>query len=274
VRAAVPGDAPVLWGVDYEVGADRLLLARLTELAPPVAAGPALAKLQEAARTAWAAYGDSGDISKAFSFSGDPELVTAVRQAWTDAGAEAASILDTLHGTLEINRLWVAGKGFESNQRRAERLRNAYLTHWQAAQRQLPPPRVMIKLGASHVTRGLNSNAVFDIGTLAPELAAATGGRTFTLMVLPGRGSPVAVLNPARWVYESAAPKDGYMRGLDPLLAAVQPDAMTLIDLRPLRPILGRWRQSVDPELMSVVHGFDMLLVMSGSTASRNLRTP
>ncbi len=274
VRATVPGDAPVLWGVDYEVGGDRLLLARLAELAPPAAAAPSFARLQEASRAAWAAYSDSGDISKAFSFSGDPELVAAVQEAWADPGAEAAAILDTLHGTLEINRLWVAGRAFDSNQRRAERLRSAYLTHWQAAQREPRPPRVMIKLGASHVTRGLNSNAAFDIGTLAPELAAATGGRAFTLMVLPGRGSPVAVLNPARWVYESAAPKDGYMRGLDPLLAAVQSDAMTLIDLRPLRPILGRWRQTVDPDLMSVVHGFDMLLVMSGSTASSNLRAP
>ncbi len=274
VRAAVPGAPPVLWGVDYEVGGDRLLLARLAALKPPAAAASAMAKLQDASQAAWARYRDSGDLSKGFSFSGDPGLVAAVQRAWPDADPAAASILDTLHGTLQINRLWVSGRGFDSNQLRAERLRRAYLAHWLDAQRASQPPRVMIKLGASHLTRGLNANAAFDIGSLAPELAAAAGGRAFTVMVLPGRGSPTAVLDPGRWLYQSATPKDNYMQGLQPLLAAAQAGDFTLIDLRPLRVILGRWRQSVDPELMTVVHGFDMLLLMSGSTASSNLRAP
>jgi hypothetical protein len=63
------------------------------------------------------------------------------------------------------------------------------------------------------------------------------------------------------------------MRGLDPIIDAAYPDAFTLVDLRPLRTILGRWREGTDPELMRIVHGFDMLLVMSGSTPSRNFRS-
>jgi hypothetical protein len=68
-----------------------------------------------------------------------------------------------------------------------------------------------------------------------------------------------------------APPKDDYMQGLEPILAAAHPDAFTLIDLRPLRPLLGRWREGTDPELMRVVHGFDAVLVLSGSTPSSNL---
>ena len=51
------------------------------------------------------------------------------------------------------------------------------------------------------------------------------------------------------------------------------PDAFTLIDLRPLRPILGFWRKGTDSELMRYVHGYDMLLVMSGSTPSVGLKS-
>jgi hypothetical protein len=64
------------------------------------------------------------------------------------------------------------------------------------------------------------------------------------------------------------------MEGLEPILGAADPDAFTLIDLRPLRPLLGRWREDTHPELMRVVHGFDALLVLSGSTSSTNLRQP
>ena len=97
------------------------------------------------------------------------------------------------------------------------------------------------------------------------------GTRAVQLMVLPGKGRETAVFDPVSWVYRAAPPKDNYMKGLDPLYAAADPDALTLIDLRPLRPILGNWRAGVDPELMRIVHGFDMLLIMSGSTASKNL---
>lgn len=272
VRAAVPGKAPVLLGVDYEVGGDRLLIARLGETRVPKSAQAPYAALKAAAEASWVAYADTRDISKVFSFSGDPALVRAVRDAWPKRDAQANRILDALEETLEINQMWVAGRGFDSNRRRSEFLRSNFLAHWQAASAKDRSPRLFAKLGASHLVRGRNMSEVHDIGSLAPELAAASGGHSFHLMVLPGKGASTAVLNPATWLYDPSSPKDDYMKGLGPIVGAAFPDAFTLIDLRPLRPILGRWREGTDPELMRVVHGFDMLLVMSGSTPSTNLK--
>lgn len=189
VRAAVPGDVPVFWGVDYEVGGDRLLLSRLADRAVPASASAPLARLRDAASAAWAEYAASGDISKAFSFAGDPALVVAVRDAWPAPDAETHRVLDALEQTLQINRLWVERRRYDSNRRRADFLRANFRAHWQSAASAGPVPRVFAKLGASHLVRGLNPNEVFDIGTLAPELAEAAGGRTFHLMVLPGSGA-------------------------------------------------------------------------------------
>jgi hypothetical protein len=275
IRAVVPADQPAILGVDYEVGGDRLLLDRLADRDVPAAAAPALAELRTAATAAWAAYSETGDISKAFSFSGDPALVRAVLQSWPEPDTEARDLLEALETTLEINQLWVNRRGFDSNLKRAGYLRANFLRHWRELQTSSDPaPRMMVKLGASHVVRGRNSNEVYDIGTLAPELAAADGKSVFQLLVLPGKGSATAMLNPTTWTYESAEPKDNYMAGLEPLIAAAYPDTFTLIDLRPLRPILGYWRAGTNPDLMRYVHGFDMLLVMSGSTPASNLKTP
>jgi len=55
-------------------------------------------------------------------------------------------------------------------------------------------------------------------------------------------------------------------------MAAAYPDAFTLIDLRPLRPLVfGPRHKALDADLVRTIHGFDALLVLTGSTASANL---
>jgi hypothetical protein len=112
----------------------------------------------------------------------------------------------------------------------------------------------------------------YDLGTLLPELAALEGSKAFHLLVLPGAGSKVAVFNPVEWTYAPAPAKDSYAKGLEPILGAAHAGAFTLIDLRPLRPLLVSGREGATPDLMRTVHGFDAVLVMSGSTPSSNLR--
>jgi hypothetical protein len=54
--------------------------------------------------------------------------------------------------------------------------------------------------------------------------------------------------------------------------AAAYPDSFTLIDLRPIRPLVfGARHKALDADLVRVIHGFDSLLVLSGSNPSQNL---
>jgi len=268
VRAAVPDGRPVLWGADYEVAGDRTLLRRLAATPKPAAAEAALAALVDASERGWKQHAATGGPQFIFTFTGDPALVRDVERAWPGRDADSAWILDTLEETLEINRLWASGDSFESNRRRAALLRANFLRQWQAARRSGEAPRVMAKFGANHLVRGRNMTQTFDLGSLLPELAAMDGGRSFSIMVVPGKGSPTAVLNPSTWSYEPSTPKDGYNLRLEPITSAALPDAFTLIDLVPLRPIVASKTSEVDDDLRRVVFGFDMLLVMSGSTAS------
>ena len=187
---------------------------------------------------------------------------------------ETGGVLTALEETLEINRLWVQGKGYDSNVRRSAYMRANFLKHWQAERAAGRKPRVFAKMGASHLMRGRNMTETYDMGTLATELAFIEGGHAVSVMILPGKGSPAAVLNPVTFTYAPNKPKDDYMQGLDPIIDQADPDAFTLFDLKAMRPVMGSWRAGVDPELMRIVHGFDYLLVMSGSTASTNLAAP
>lgn len=270
-RAAVRNKEPLFWGADYEVAGDRLLLSRLEAKKKPAAAQSALAALREASDHSWTQYETTRNPQFIFSFAGDPALVRALRDAWPKHDEEAAWILDTFEETLEINRHWVSGEGYLSNVRRAAFLRNNFIRHWTVEKIAKPLPKVFAKFGASHLMRGRNSTETYDLGSLIPEIAALEGNSAFHLMVLPGAGSQTAVLDPSRWVYSPGPPKDSYWRGLEPVTGAAYDDAFTLIDLRPLRPLLGRWREGTSPEMMRIVHGYDALLVLSGSTPSADL---
>lgn len=271
-RASAKGSDPIFWGVDYEVGGDRLLIARLEEKAMPEGARSALSALRRASEDSWEKYESSRNPQFIYSFAGDPDLVRAVSETWPERDAEASEILEALEETFEINRLWVAGKGWESNERRSGFFRRNFIRHWQAEKAAGRTPRVFAKLGASHLSRGRNMTETYDLGALIPEIAALEGSKSFHLLVLPGSGSETAVFDPTAWTYRPAPAKDGYARGLEPIVSAAWSDAFTLIDLRPLRPIVSFSAQA-SPALLRTVHGFDAVLVMSGSTPSGNFRS-
>ncbi len=271
VRAALPDADEVLWGVDYEVASDRPLLRALLASSPPDRARAPLDALVAASQASWDKYEQTRNPQFIFSFAGDPALVAAVRAAWPGPGETVDSILQTLQTTLEINRLWIDGRGSASNARRALHIRENFLRHWHAARRHGSMPKVMVKLGANHAVRGLTGVGTFDLGTLLPEIAATRDERSISLLVRPGRESMTAVLNPSPWTYEPKPANDGYAGGLEPLIDSAYPDKFTLIDLRPLREIVGARTKSFADELLRIVHGFDLLLVMSGSTPSADL---
>lgn len=268
---AAAGPGPMFWGTDYEVVGDRQLIGLLQQAEKPAAAATALKALAEASTASWAKYEETRSPQYIFSFAGDPALVKAVRDSWPQPDARSATILHTLEGTLTINNLWVQGKAWESNSERAQLQRHNFLRFWRSEKERALAPKVIAKYGASHLVRGRSRTGVYDLGTLLPELAALEGGHSYSIMIVPGANSEVAVLNPSAWRYEAKAPKDGYLDGIEPLVRATYDDTFTLIDLRALRPVAGMNRGSLDEDLFRTIHGFDALLVMTGSTPSRDI---
>ncbi len=271
-RRALGGRAPFLWGFDYEVGGFPMLVARLAARPKPPRAEAPMAALSAAVRDLWGRYEQTRDPLIP-SFGGDPAWVRAVRAAWLRPDPESEVILTTLEETLEINRLYFANRGWESNQRRADFNKANLIRLWRGEQAAGRSPRLFCKFGASHMVRGRSATEAMDLGTTLHELAALRSGHAFSVMVLPGDGAEVAAFDPSAWTYRPRrGGKDEYAAGLDPLLAATEPGVFSLIDMRPLRPLLPAARARIaHPELVRSVHGFDALLVMNGSTASANL---
>lgn len=269
-RARVPRTTPLLWGLDYELTSDRFLIKTLKSLPKPAAATRALAALESASAASWRQYSDTHDPRFIFSFAGDPALVANVRGAWPGADTGTNVILTTLEETFAINRSWSEGNGYGSNLRRSQLMRTNLLRYWRELERRDPQARLFIKLGASHVIRGLSFTGVFDVGTMVPELAAARGGTAFHLLVLPGAGSETATFDPTRFRYFPGH-RNEYGKSMELFHAATSPDTFTIFDTAPLRPIAKTDDGDLDPTLLKVIHGFDGVLVMTGSRPSADL---
>ena len=273
VMSAVKSKESVLWGLDYEVLGDRHLINQLGLRDMPEEASEQYKQLKLHALEAEQAYIKSHNPMDLMSFSADPQWVSALVNAWPEADADTQGILHTLYETYVINQLWINGKSWQSNQRRAELIKHHFLQYWQHQKQLGLTPKVFVKLGSSHVIRGRNHSGVFDLGTLLPELAATVGGHTFQLLVLPGPDSATAVFNPSNMSYRSSAPKDGYAKGLDLLINLAQDNEPVVLDLRPLRSWANKKQPFMTEAMIQTIHGYDALLVMNGSNASQNINS-
>jgi hypothetical protein len=270
VRGAFPGKAPLLFGLDYEVTQDRLLVDLLAPKVP-TSARSAFAALRAAFDAAWAEYETTRNISVIPSFSGDPALVRAVRAAWRKPDAASDDILETLEQTLVINGHQTAGRYFQSNESRAQFNRANWARFWRTEGAKARPPHVFFKFGAGHMMRGRSPTEVYDIGNMVSETAALRGESSFHLLVVPMAGGTQAALNPETLDYQPVPVSTIEEMALEPLVKAALPGSSTLIDLRPLRLMMsGSVTQTADPRLSRVVHGFDMLLLVDGAVASEN----
>ncbi len=270
-RAAVAGPGPVLLGLDYEVLQDRLLIGQLEAAAPASARAP-LAALKAASDQAWAAYETSRNIGVILPFSGDPALVRAVRAAWPSPDAASDEILETLEQTLVINQHQTAERYFLSNDVRAQFNRANWARFWRAEGAKLQPAKVMLKFGAGHMVRGRSPTEVYDLGSLVSETAALHGETSFHLLVIPADGGRQAALNGETLRYDPSPVSTVEEMALAPLQAAALAGSSTLFDLRPLRLLMpGSVTRSADARLARIIHGYDALLLVAGSTASENL---
>lgn len=284
------GGGDVLWGPDYDILGGRYPLHRLRELAPDSAAKAAADRVIVVADSLLASALESGDLSRVMLFSRPDTVWERLREAYRpEPGSEADGILFQLSATARINEAWTSGRRWLSNQRRAALLKHNFLRQ---RARAAPGARVLVKTGAYHVMRGRTPTDVLDVGNLLSELSLAeavgawggaealdggarrraetAGSGSFHVVLLGGPGRQRTALDPKGWSVRQVPTflsREGFWGA--PLGEAVYEDRWTLIDLRPLRPLVsGGELADVGPEMERAVFAYDAAVVLAGSTGA------
>jgi hypothetical protein len=258
-----PKNERVLWGFDREIFSDRYLISRL-EPKVPSRARESFARLKEASANAWA-----GGAPFIFSQNPDPAVVSAVRANWPNPDRDSDTILRTLEESLAINGVARTGTAWDSSERRAQWMRNAFAARLREERRS---PKVMMKFGYNHMIRGANYVNIFDLGAMTDEVAALSGGRAFHILVLPGPGSRQAVLGPGRSFVSVSSDEFDEFRAGDQRLTRVLSNATAtgheVIDLRPLRTLAMRGLEGWNPDVVRTIHGYDAAVIWKAAHAS------
>ena len=265
--AAAP--AAQLIGLDQEfLGAagmvlDEILTTRLTRNARQ-----AVQELRAAERMASGQARLSGDPASLLLLSATPQRMETVAAALAKGGGERArKLFSRLVESATIYR-WNATGGTEGNAIRAKLMKTVL-------HRQMPVTgKVLTRLGAFHVYKGVNPLKERDVGNWIAETMDGVGKpASLHILVVGAKGTQAAFGGYARPIrseqFDAATSKSA--RWLAPALAAQASAAAgsTLFDLRKLRhmnltDVTPEWRRAID--------GYDMLLVISNVTASPGIR--
>ncbi|MGB0887434.1 MAG: hypothetical protein ACPGSL_04875 [Vicingaceae bacterium] len=92
-------------------------------------------------------------------------------------------ILNQLKITKEIYMLNFAKQSYLSNLKRAQLMKQNFLKYYKSETESEKHPKVVFKMGANHVSRGLNGTNVYDISNLVSELAIINGMESTHILV-------------------------------------------------------------------------------------------
>ncbi len=256
-----------IWGLDYDVSADRLFLAELEGLAP-AAGKAAVRRARDLADSGFVAIVRDKNPTRLFAWSAPDSVFGALRAAFGGhPPPRAAAIIDVFERSARINRLFLGGDGYASNLMRSAFLRENFARALADAPASGPAPRVLFKFGGSHVMRGFNATHALDLGTAAAVAAEARGERAFNLLILGGPGGRAARMNITSLQYEPAPSSEVDGANLAWLRPAVPDSGWVLFDLRAIRAeYVGRRGLSLSAMQDRMLHGYDAIVVLTGST--------
>ncbi len=256
-----------IWGVDQELmGTSQLLLDRILATELDADTRKAIEALAAEAKDDRVAAKKTNDFGKLFMISADQKALDAAAQLLAAHGSKAAqAIFASLLASRAIYQGQMSSQPYESNRTRAQLMKDQFFGALSAAaSKDKAMPKVIVKLGAWHLYRGLNPLHGSELGNLIAEAAAAHDVHAVNVLVLGVTGKQLTATGPG--AYKPAAldlrDKDSPYAFLGDFFRAQQPHAYTLFDLRALRPDFDSFGK-LDPEMERTIFGYDFLVLVA-----------
>lgn len=185
-----------------------------------------------------------------------------------EAHPDALDIVVSLEKSFRIYHHYFRGSQgeldyFYYNNLDRERLMKVNFAHYyRDAQKQSgSSPKVMLRFGETHASRGLSRTKVYSLTNFVAELAEFDGHEIFNILIIAGQGTQtrsIEGVHQAEFITKE---------WLQPLVDVAIKEDWALFDFRPLRPILSS--QIVDElssQLEALFWRYDALLILNNSS--------
>lgn len=242
-----------LWGVDQEfLGAGPVLLELLSTWAESNVELNALANLQ------------AGIAANPMYLGAAPQAdMDALALAFADGSQDAQDLVEAIYLTHHIYGPFMRGSGpiYPANLERENYMKRNFLAHFEAAEEeQNHSPRIVFKFGGNHLQRGFTTTDVPAFGNFIAEWGSSRMFSTTNIMIDCMGGETFGITQ------GGPTPCQNYYIGEDATLAEMMGDErMVLVDMRSLRPHLGRARD-LDPQFRTLILAYDYYLLIRNVT--------
>lgn len=253
-----------LWGIDQEfIGSPLIHLEWFAERVGERPGADEIALMLANEREAFA----SGNQAEVFMATASAETYDRLREIFA-GDAEALELIAALEISQSIYTANFERRGFDNNRDRVALILDYFLQHYAAAREESgAAPRVVMKMGATHVGAATSPMKTFDVGSLIVGLAAAEGREALHIAYLPVGGEKLRI-RPSPEGFFSIGPVTNGDTMIERLRATgVDMDVVTsgeghyVIDLEPVRRAMGnRGLNDADWMFRFVVLGFDYLV--------------
>ncbi|MBG8553547.1 hypothetical protein [Hymenobacter guriensis] len=202
-----------------------------------------------------------------------PATLDSLRAATQKESPEVRRMLQDFEASVAIFQLNYAGKP-GAHQTRINLMKRNLLQELQPYQTVGQPlPAMLFKFGAYHLGRGRSIwGDIYDVGNLAVNLADMHDQKTLHIFVIGKQGTQVGGANPDDFSKNVAQYSHTDEAMVKPFMAATPAGtAWQVFDLRPLRRAMLRQNMPVaDQELQATILGYDYVVIIPETTASRN----
>lgn len=260
------------WGIDQEfIGAAKYLIAQM--LAQPLnpVARAKLEALRQQEAVAYQKAVATGNPLDYLMLSASNEDLDSLRPLL--AGTKEQTALGLLDALLESRAIYlksaskVPGDRELSNRMRLTLLKRTLATRLGAHEQKL-----VVKVGANHAYKGINSLNNRDIGNFLAERAEGQGLTSLHLIVLAAKGKQLRFAGAGK-PHQQASIETGSAAFKLLASASASDGSWSLFDLRSLRPSLRKLVEG-DIELFNLINGYDFALIIPEGSASTQLTTP
>ncbi|WP_426491835.1 hypothetical protein [Hymenobacter sp. 102] len=202
-----------------------------------------------------------------------PSLLDSLRSLTRTEPAPVRQMLQDLEASEAIFRTNAAGKpgGHQTRINLMKRNLLQELQPYQPTAQPLPP--MLFKFGAYHVGRGRSIwGDIYDVGNLMVNLADVHDQKTLHIFIIGKQGQQVGGQNPEDFSKNAVPYSNAEAPMVQPFMAASAAGAAwQVFDVRPLRRALVRKGLPVaSQELQATILGFDYVVIIPETTASRN----
>lgn len=181
---------------------------------------------------------------------------------------EEKKLLKDLKLTKEIYMYYFQRKNYLNNNERAKLMKRNFLNYYDKASEVGKIPKVLFKLGANHVGKGLTRTNVFDISNLVSELAFINNKKSLHVFAMgvdgtKNLGNPFAPVSIVPFNNAKELPKEVLE------VVKTQKNKYLIIDAEALRSKA----KNLSKQMKDLVFKYDVLIYIKNCNALENLNT-